>query len=189
MGSLAQQAPQGRLTGRGPVPPALHTGLLILLYCGLVLSLLSTIVGLPGNWILVVAALIVGLVTGFSKLTLTHFLLCLGLAVLAEVVEGLLGVVIVAKRGGSRLGVMGSIAGGFAGVLLGAGFAPPLGSVLLGFVGAFLGAVFGELLHNPDMDAALRIGFWSFIGRMTATAAKLSVGCVVLWIIVDTTWG
>jgi uncharacterized protein YqgC (DUF456 family) len=171
------------------LPPLLQKGLLVLLYGGLVLSLLSTIVGLPGNWVLVVAALVAGLVTGFSDLTLTHFILCLGLAVLAEVIESLLGVVIVAKRGGSRLGVLGSIAGGFAGVLLGAGLAPPLGSVVLGFAGAFLGAVFGELLHNPDMNMAFRVGFWSFIGRMTATAAKLSVGCVILWIIIDATWG
>jgi uncharacterized protein YqgC (DUF456 family) len=118
----------------------------------------------------------------------SYFFLCVGLALLAEVIESVLGVVIVAKRGGSKLGIIGSIAGGFAGVLLGAGLFPPFGSVLLGFVGAFLGAVFGELLRHPDMDVALRIGFWSFIGRMTAMATKLSIGCVVFWIIVRTTW-
>ncbi len=44
------------------------------------------------------------------------------------------------------------------------GLFPPMGSVILGFVGAFLGAVFGEILHNPDMKIALRVGFWSFVG-------------------------
>lgn len=170
------------------MPLVLHKTLLVLLYTGLGLTLLSTVIGLPGNWILVVAALVVGLATGFAKLTLVHFLICIGLAVLAEVIESVLGVVILAKRGGSKLGMIGSIAGGFAGVLLGGGVFPPVGSVVLGFVGAFLGAVFGELLRNPDMEIALRVGFWSFIGRMTAMAAKLSCGCVIYWIIIKATW-
>ncbi|MBP2680917.1 MAG: hypothetical protein H6Q78_780 [Candidatus Krumholzibacteriota bacterium] len=160
----------------------------MLLYAGLGLTALSTMIGLPGNWILVAVALVVGLVTGFAKLTLIQFLVCVGLAVLAEVIESLLGVVIVAKRGGSKLGMIGSIVGGFAGVLLGGGLFPPVGSVILGFAGAFLGAVFGEILHNPDMKVALHVGFWSFVGRMTAMAAKLSCGCVIYWIILRSTW-
>jgi len=160
----------------------------VLLYAGLGLTALSTMIGLPGNWILVAVALVVGLVTGFAKLTLIQFLVCVGLAVLAEVIESLLGVVIVAKRGGSKLGMIGSIVGGFAGVLLGGGLFPPVGSVILGFAGAFLGAVFGEILHNPDMKVALHVGFWSFVGRMTAMAAKLSCGCVIYWIILRSTW-
>lgn len=168
--------------------PLLHKILLVILYLGLGLFLLSTVIGLPGNWILVGAALVAALVTGFDGLTLPTLLLCIGLAVLGELIESLLGIVIVAKRGGSKLGVLGSIAGGLAGVVLGAGLVPPVGSVLLGFVGAFLGAVFGEILHQPDLNVALHVGFWSFIGRMAAMAAKLSVGCVIFWLIIRSTW-
>jgi uncharacterized protein YqgC (DUF456 family) len=121
-------------------------------------------------------------------MTVATLLVCAGLAVLGELIESVLGIVIVARRGGSKLGVLGSVVGGFAGVLLGAGIAPPVGSVVLGFVGAFLGAVFGEILRHPDMNVALRIGFWSFVGRMAATAAKLSAGCVIFWLIVKATW-
>lgn len=168
--------------------PVLYKILFVLFYIAVGLSLLSTIVGLPGNWILVGVALVVGLVTGFSEMTFWYFLLCLGLAVLGEVIESLLGAVIVAKRGGSKLGIVGSIVGGIIGVIIGAGIFPPLGSVLFGFVGAFGGAVLGELLRQPEFESALRIGFWSFVGRMAAMAAKLSVGCVIFWIIITTTW-
>ena len=168
--------------------PILHKILLVVFYIGLGLSLLSNIVGLPGNWMLVAAALVVALATGFAKVTLTSFFLCLGLAIVGEAIESLLGAVIVAKHGGSKLGVIGSIAGGFTGVVLGAGVFPPLGSVVLGFIGAFLGAVFGEILRHPETEFALRVGFWSFIGRMSAMAAKFSVGCVILWILIKTTW-
>jgi len=37
----------------------LHKTLLVLLYTGLGFTLLSTMIGLPGNWVLVVAALVV----------------------------------------------------------------------------------------------------------------------------------
>ena len=75
-----------------------------------------------------------------------------------------------------------------SGVVLGGALSPPIGSVLLGFVGAFPGAVLDEMLRQPDLNAALRIGFWSFIGRTAAVAAKLSIGCVILWLIVRATW-
>ena len=170
------------------MPPILHKALLVVLYTGLSLALFSTVVGLPGNWILVVAALVTGIATGFGKLTVTTVLLCAGLAALGELIESVLGAVIVAKRGGSKAGVVGSIIGGFVGVVLGSGLFPPLGSVVLGFVGGFLGAVVGEMLRQPDLDNALRIGFWSFVGRTTAIAAKLSVGCVIFWLILRATW-
>jgi uncharacterized protein YqgC (DUF456 family) len=168
--------------------PILLKVLLVLFYSGLGLLLLSTVIGIPGNWILVAVAIVTAVVTGFSTLSPSTLLLCVGLAVLGELIESVLGVVIVARRGGSKLGIVGSIAGGLAGVLLGAGLVPPVGSVVLGFVGAFLGAVFGEIIHQPDLDIALRVGFWSFIGRMAAIAAKLSVGCVIFWLIIRSTW-
>lgn len=145
-------------------------------------------IGLPGNWILVVAALIVGLVTGFSKMTFWYFLLCVGLAALGEVIESFLGLAVVAKRGGGKLGILGSFLGGLAGVILGSAVAPPVGSVIFGFIGAFAGAVLGELVKHQQMDAALRIGFWSFVGRVSAMAVKVSLGCLILWIIISTTW-
>jgi uncharacterized protein YqgC (DUF456 family) len=170
------------------LPLVIQKTLLVLLYAGFSLALLSTIVGLPGNWILVGAALVIGLATGFLNMTVATVFLCTGLALLAEAIESVLGAAIVAKRGGSKLGVVGSIVGGFVGVVLGGPFFPPVGSVLLGFVGAFLGAVLGEMLRQPDLGLALRIGFWSFIGRTASIAAKLSIGCVIFWLIVKTTW-
>ncbi len=170
------------------MPLVLLKTLLVLLYAGLSLCLLSTVVGLPGNWILVGAALVIGAATGFAKMTVASFFLCAGLALVAEVIESVLGIAIVAEHGGSKLGVIGTIVGGCAGVILGGGFFPPVGSVLLGFVGAFLGAVLGEMFRHPDLNTALRVGFWSFVGRVAAIAAKLSVGCVIFWVIVRSTW-
>lgn len=162
--------------------------LFVLLYLVLTGVLLSTVLGFPGNWVLVGVALVVALISRFSTMTWGYLLLCAGLATLGELIESSLGAVIVVRRGGSWWGVAGSVLGGFAGVILGAGIAPPIGSVLLGFVGAFVGAVLGELAKQRQIEPAMRIGFWSFVGRMLAVAAKLAVGCGILWIIIVTTW-
>jgi uncharacterized protein YqgC (DUF456 family) len=162
--------------------------LFVLLYIALAAILLSTTLGFPGNWILVGVALVIALISRFSAMTWGYLLLCAGLATLGEVIESSLGAVIVVRRGGSWRGVVGSVVGGLAGVILGAGVIPPLGSVIFGFMGAFAGAVAGEIIKQRRIEPAMRIGFWSFVGRMLAVAAKLGVGCVILWIIMATTW-
>ncbi len=162
--------------------------LFVLLYIVLTVVWLSTALGFPGNWILVGVAVSVALISRFSAMTWGYLLICVGLATLGEVIESTLGAVVVVRRGGTWWGVAGSVLGGFAGVIFGAGVAPPFGSVVFGFVGAFLGAVVGEFAKQRQLEPAMRIGFWSFVGRMLAAAAKLSVGCVVLWIIIVTTW-
>lgn len=162
--------------------------LFVLLYLVLTIALFSTALGFPGNWVLVGTALVVALVTKFTAMTWGYLLLCVGLAVLGEVVESLLGAVIVARRGGGRYGIAGSIVGGLVGAIAGAGIMPPLGSVVFAFVGAFAGAVAGEMIKQRALEPAMRIGFWSLVGRMTAIAVKISFGCVILWIIMMTTW-
>lgn len=162
--------------------------LFVLLYIVLGAVLLSTTLGFPGNWVLVAAALVVALVGRFSTMTWGYLLLCVGLAVVGEIIEALLGAAIVARGGGGRWGIVGSILGGFAGVVVGAGIIPPLGSVVFAFVGAFVGAALGEFAKDRRMEPAMRVGFWSLVGRMAAVAGKLAVGCVILWIIITKTW-
>lgn len=166
----------------------LYKFLFVLLYIVLTAVLFSTTIGLPGNWILVGAALVVALIDGFTTMTWGYLLLCVGLAVVGEVIEAVLGAVIVARRGGSRWGVIGGIVGGFAGVIVGAPIVAPLGSVIFGFVGAFAGAVIGELSRNRQVEPALRIGVWSLMGKGAAVTAKLAVGCAILAIIISKTW-
>lgn len=166
----------------------LYKILYVLLYFVLGAVLLTTAVGIPGNWILVGVALVIALISRFESMTWWLLALCVGLAVVGEIIEAALGAVLIARRGGGRWGILGSIIGGFAGVLLGTTIAPPFGSVVLGFVGVFVGAVLGEYFKQRRMEPAVQIGFWSFVGRMAAVAAKLAVGCGILWVIVATTW-
>ena len=159
----------------------------VLLYLFMVALLSLTILGLAGNWFIVAIALVIKF-AGWGTMTWWWFGLVAALAVLGEVVESLLGLVVVIKKGGTRWGAIGSFVGGLLGVFLGAGLTPPIGSVLCGFLGAFVGAALGEYIRNERLEEALRVGFWSIVGRTLATMGKVAVGVGMIWIIVVQTW-
>jgi len=165
---------------------AIKSGL-ILLYLFLFSCLILTVIGLAGNWVLVAIALVLKL-TGVGDLTWLWWSVILGLAVVGEVVESLLGLVVVAKKGGTRWGVIGSFLGGLTGAVLGTSVIPPFGTVLFAFVGAFAGAALGEYWNNQHAPEAIRIGFWSFAGKSLATAGKVLAGLGIVWIVVLRTW-
>lgn len=166
----------------------LYKSLLVVFYIYLFAVLFLNVVGLPGNWVLVATALIVKLIPKFGDYSWVYFFVILALAVLGEVIESLLGLVVVAKKGGTRWGVIGSFVGGFSGVLFGATILPPFGSVIFGFLGAFAGAVAGEYINEQRADAALKVGFWSFVGRAMAIMGKVAAGLGIVWILITQTW-
>jgi uncharacterized protein YqgC (DUF456 family) len=166
----------------------LYKFLLILLYLFSIAVLLVTALGIPGNWILVGIALIIALVTKFTAMNWWYLILCVSLAALGELIESLLGLVLVAKKGGSKMGIFGTFLGGLCGVILGAPYFPPFGSLIFGFVGAFAGAMLGEYVTYKNMDAAMRIGFWAFVGRAAAIVSKVALGCGIVYIIIIRTW-
>jgi len=163
-----------------------HAGA-VLLYIFLFSCLILTVFGLGGNWIIALSALVVT-ITGWGELTWGWLFLIVGLAVLGEIVEALLGLVIVAKKGGTRWGVLGSFVGGIAGVIIGGPIVPPLGSLVFAFIGAFAGGAVGEYLNDRRVEEAMRVGLWSFVGRSMAAAAKVAIGFSMVWIVVVRTW-
>jgi uncharacterized protein YqgC (DUF456 family) len=166
----------------------LYKALLVLFYVYLLAALTLNIAGLPGNWLLVATAAVVALIPGFGDLTWTWFFVILGLALLGEAIESLLGLVVVARKGGTRWGVIGSFLGGISGVIVGSAVAPPFGGIALGFVGAFAGAVAGEYMREQRSGEAVRVGFWAFVGRSMAMMGKIACGIGIVWIIIARTW-
>lgn len=160
---------------------------LVLLYAACFSCLIVTFLGLGGNWILAAVALVIKL-TGLGTMTWPWVVAAFVLAALGEVIEAVLGMVVVARRGGTRWGVIGAFAGGVVGAVLGAPVAPPVGTLLFAFAGAFAGAAVGEYLRDRRVDNAVRVGFWSFVGRSLAALGKVAVGVGIVWIIILTTW-
>jgi len=140
------------------------------------------LVSLPGGWIALGLAVVFDAITGFDAIGLVTLGIFAGLLVVGEVIESLLGLVYVAKKGATRWGVAGGFVGGLAGAVAGSGAVPVVGTLIGGLAGAFGGAVLGEYLRDQQLEPSLRIGVHATVGKLLATTVKfgLSVAGTVL---------
>ena len=110
------------------------------------------------------------------------------MAILGEVIESVLGVAYVAKRGATRYGVGGAFAGGLLGATAGSGVVPVAGTIIGSFVGAFAGAVLGEYLRWRRMDESVRVGAHAFVGKMLASGVKFALAVAMIVMLVMRGW-
>jgi len=133
--------------------------------------------GLPGLWLIVAAVVAFGAITGFKGIGLATVIIVVALAAIAEVIEAWLGFGMARRYGGSKRAGWGALLGGLVGAIVGVPV-PVIGSVIGAFVGAFAGAVLFEYSRS-DAGTAVRAGWGALVGRVAATAAKMSVGVVM----------
>lgn len=146
------------------------------------LLLLTVIFGLPGIWLMLLAT---GLVAWWQPDMIGWGpLLAMGIvALLAEGVEFVAGLLGAAKAGGGWLASLGALGGGLLGAIVGT-FVIPI--PLLGtLIGACAGAGFGAYaLHLADKrpEQAAKVGVAAGVGRLVGTIVKMGLG-IVVWII------
>ena len=153
----------------------------------LVFASLFVYLGLGGNFIIIGLALVHALLTGFDPISWRLLLVLLGIALLGELIEFVVGTFYVARQGASRAGVVGAFLGGLLGAILGNSALPVIGAVLGSFAGAFGGAVLGEYLHRERMEPSLRVGGHAFVGRLLAIFIKHGLGLVMVFLVLRAT--
>ncbi|MFV2067000.1 MAG: DUF456 domain-containing protein [Pirellulales bacterium] len=162
----------------------------LLLLVLLVSCWMTTLLGLPGNWMMVVASglyvVAIGPDARFGFGWTVVIVLAL-LAVIGEAIELAASALGVSRLGGSRrsaiLSLVGSLAGGVAGLFVGLPIpvvGPLVGTVLLAAVGALIGAMLGETWKGRDFDTSWKIGKAALVARLLATVAKVMIGSVIL---------
>jgi uncharacterized protein YqgC (DUF456 family) len=154
---------------------------------------LTTLLTVPGNWI------VVGLAAAFAWLfpsaagrgiTWTTVFLLIGIAVIGEIIEFVAGAAGAAKQGASRRAVVLSIGGAMAGSMLGLAVGTPVpivGSFVMallgGAAGAFAGAYVGESWKGRGEEERIAAGKGAFVGRLWGTVGKLAAGAIMLAIL------
>ena len=150
----------------------------------------SNLVGLPGNWLIVLAAVIyAALMPAETRADLSWSLvglLCL-LAVAGELIEFASGALRAAKVGGSRrsagLSLLGSLGGAILGLFVGLPI-PIVGQLaavlVLASVGAMAGALVGESWKGRSLAHGWEVGKAAFWGRLFGTLGKLMIGAVMV---------
>ncbi len=152
--------------------------LAVLLVLAAVAGLVLIALGLPGLWVIVAAVVIGGVATGFHTIGAGTIAIVIALALLGELFELWFGYGLARRYGGSKRAGWGALIGGLVGAIVGVPV-PIIGSVIGGFVGAFAGATLLEYSRSPAAGAAVRAGWGALLGRVAATAAKMTLGIVI----------
>lgn len=149
-----------------------------------------TLLGLPGNWLMLgLAAVYAWLIPDSwrADIGMRWIVALLVLAALGELLEFAAGAVGTQRAGGSRRSAIGALVGSLIGGVFGATVALPIpvigpivGALLFGGVGAAVGAVAGELSVGSKSEDSWRVGWGAFWGRLLGTGAKTLVGAVMV---------
>ncbi len=148
--------------------------------------LLLTLLTLPGNWMMVVATVLVGWWKWdegmFSVWTLGAIIV---LAVAGEVLEFASSAVAVRTGGGTRWGAVGSLVGALLGGIFGTVLIPvPIIGSLVGVCGgACLGAWVTEMALGRGVRRSLTPALAGGAGRFVGTVGKFLIGAVI-WLII-----
>lgn len=152
---------------------------LLLLFAVCVGALFSLLVGLPGTFLILVAALVYAWATGFATVTWSTLGWLLGLALVGEAIE------LLATAGGrgqrpSRRVALAAISGAVVGGIIGTPILFGLGSLLFALAGAFVGAALAAASEGESMDSSIRVGFAALRGRLLGFVVKASLAVVMV---------
>ncbi len=156
---------------------------LALVGCGFA-CLVAVVLGLPGAWVLLGAAVAVELLDGLWEAAadpvtfgIPVLVGCGAAAGAGEGLEFLAGVLGAKQAGSSRRGMVGAFLGGFGGLFLGAFIPIPIvGSLIGGLVGCFSGALLGELSHaKATVRGSIKPAIGALVGKVLGTLAKVPI--------------
>ena len=148
-----------------------------------------TLLGLPGNWLMVLSAALyawLGPETGVLQIGWPLVLAIAALAAAGELAELAASVWGAKRAGGSRRAAVFALLGSLAGAVAGAFFGLPLpvvGSPLAALLGGALGALAGAAAAEHSLGEtpgqSLRVGHAAFWGRVLGTGAKTLAGVAI----------
>jgi uncharacterized protein len=144
----------------------------------------TTLIGLPGAWLLIALAVLVEIflpIFGWGAIGIAA-----ALALAGEIVETLAGAAGTRAGGGTSRGMVGAILGGLVGGIAFTGLLPiPIVGTLVGAaVGTFAGAALGEMTGEraPDVGGTVRAATGATIGRLAGTMGKTILACAA-WVL------
>lgn len=167
----------------------IHILAAIFLLFSLAIGWVLTLVAMPGNWLMFLAAAAyawLGPQTGLTQLDWKTVLVLGVLVIVGEIAEFAAGMVGARRAGGSRraavFSLIGSLIGAIGGAMIGIPI-PILGSAIAaivgGALGAFGGAAFAEHTRGERAGHSLKVGQAAFWGRILGTGIKTIIASII----------
>lgn len=151
-----------------------------------IIAILMTALRLPGTWLIVAAGAGYGWWNHWEPVDLTVLLILSGIAVFGELVELGMSVVTARKVGASRRAAWGGLIGGMVGMIVFSIPVPLIGTVIGALMGCFAGAMIGELTVDHRLEQGAKVGFFSAVGFVLGTVAKLALAMVMTGVLLST---
>jgi len=153
----------------------------------LVLSVIawaSSVFALPGNWIVVLLALLYAWAEGFEAVT--WWVLAIGVfcALIGEGIELMSSYIGARTSGAGRLTGIMAVVGCIIGAIAGVPFYFGLGAIPGTVLGAFVGAIAGEMIRRKKAGEALLAGLGAAVGRALGLTGKLIFGGFFLLLLI-----
>ncbi|EGO65435.1 DUF456 domain-containing protein [Acetonema longum] len=150
----------------------LLSGGMTLLLCA---AVFSTLLGLPGNLLVLLLAAGYGFYEGFQIFDPGFLGLLLGIYLAGEGAEFLAAAVGAKKAKASRAAVVAAYIGGFAGALLGTMLLPVIGTILGSAAGGFA-ASYSVEYSRTDKSQAMRVAVHVVVAQGLGLLAKMAAG-------------
>ncbi len=152
----------------------------VLLEVVLLGGLIAIPLGLSGNFIILGAALVVGVVTRLQVIGLWALVVMAIAVVIGELIESLLGSVMARRYGASKWGMLGAFVGGILGAILGTPLMPIIGTIIGSFVGAAACAVLFEWIHLRQIRSSMPAGWGAILGKLASSLIKVAIGLAMV---------
>jgi uncharacterized protein YqgC (DUF456 family) len=147
----------------------------IILAAALIFGIVLTLIGLPGNFLILTAAVIYGWQEDFSHLNYAWLFLLAGMWGGGEVIEFVAGIMGAKKQQASRWAMLAAIIGSIAGGILGTGILPVLGTLLGVILGGFMASFSVEYFYTRNKLKAQQVAIGVMKGQITGMLIKLII--------------
>ena len=163
-------------------------GSLALLAVACLAGLVSLVVGFPGTFVILGAALLYAWGTGFASVTWSTIAWLAALALAGELFELLIGSGLGAASRPSWRVASATVVGSFVGGLLGAPLFFGVGALLGALAGAFAGAGLAAHLEGKTLGDALRQAWSALKSRFVAFVTKSFIAIAMTVLVLVHAW-
>lgn len=147
----------------------------------LVGSVIMTMVGLPGNFVIILAAVVYGYYDKFQNVDYGVLVVVGGVFILSEILDFLAGILGAKQEKASKRAILVAVIGTLLGGIGGTAILPIIGSIGGALLGAFIGAGVAEYTKVKDKKQAKRVAMGVVKGQIFGMILKTTtaVGMVI----------
>ena len=163
-----------------------HAALLVNVLFSVILlgSVIMTIVGLPGNFMIVLTGLAYGYYDHFEHIDYTVLAIVVGILIIGEVIEFGAGVIGAKQGKASKRSMVAAVIGTVIGGIWGTAILPLIGSILGALLGAFTFTALAEYTKMKNVQQAKQVAMsvlkGQIVGMIFKTAAAVGMAIILI---------